>query len=105
MAKKTKTNDELLDAIRKYEELAADICPIEKEKKAQWATIQRLMGETEEKVVPGFGLVTYKHDKDREVVTVDPSFAEEQPKLYKKYVKVEFKQGARRLVLKGMNEE
>lgn len=105
MAKKTKTDDRLLELIRLYEEVCAEINPLEKDKKEYWTEIKDLMGDTEEKVVPGFGLVTYKNDKDKEVVEVDrESFEKENPKLYKKYVKVKVVPGNRRLVLKGMEE-
>lgn len=106
-ANPVRTDDaKILDLIRIYEEVMAELHPLDKQKKQIWEDIKELMGKAEEKIVPGFGKVTFKFDKDKKVQELDfDLFKKEQPKLYKKYVKEETTKGARRLVLVGMGDE
>jgi len=105
--KKTSTSeDRMLEAIREYEEVSAELKPLSNQKDSLWKEIKELMGESEEKIVPGFGKVTYGYDKDKEVVEFDrEAFQAAEPKLYKKYVKVKQVKGSRRLILKGLEED
>jgi len=97
--------DRMLDAIREYEEVSAELKPLADKKDALWTELKELMGASEEKIVPGFGKVTYGYDKDKPIREIDwDVFKEEQPKIYKKYVVEDTKKGSRRLILKGMEE-
>jgi len=108
MAKKKKSTseDRMLEAIREYEEVSAELKPLEDKKTELWEEIKRLMGNSQEEIVPGFGKVTFKYDKNKPVYEVDwEVFKKEQPKIYKQYVVEDTKKGSRRLILKGLEEE
>lgn len=94
----------LLELIRQFDKLRTEHSKLTKDKDECATQIKSLIGDRLDVPVAGYR-VSYRYDADKAKETIDLiKFAQEQPKLYKKYVKVETVPGPRRLVIQAVEE-
>ncbi len=112
MAKK---DNVLLELVKQYDRLRTEYNQIGKDKDEVNGQIKQILGDAVEADVPGYR-VTFKYDKDKEVVSFDEEkFEKNDPKKYqqylgmleeiklisKKYTKTKTIPGARKLIVES----